>query len=165
MGYVRPFSPIQEGGLTELVGVDEKVDTSDYSGSVSFTIGAGPASERPVSGEILSFAFYSTEDGSGAVQTPPGRLIVLDADPAVASGDTSLAAAEWPTVIAQVQVLSGDWLTDAAGGIAFIFDTPVPFHDLVTLYFVWFHEDATSLNSDAADNEQLEFNFWYRRDS
>ena len=155
----KPFANILEAGLTELVGINEKVDQNDYSGSVAVSLGA-----QPVSGEILAFAFYATEDGSGAVQDSAGKLILLDADPAVASGDTALAAAEYVTILGVVEVSASDWHTDANGGVAYIVDTPVPFHALATLYAVWFHSDATSLNDAAGDDEQLEFNFWYRRD-
>ena len=155
----KPFANILEAGLTELVGINEKVDQNDYSGSVAVSLGA-----QPVSGEILAFAFYATEDGSGAVQDSAGKLILLDADPAVASGDTALAAAEYVTILGVVEVSASDWHTDANGGVAYIVDTPVPFHALATLYAVWFHSDATGLNDAAGDDEQLEFNFWYRRD-
>ena len=159
IGKTQPFDALLEGGLTELVGINEEVNTNDYSASV------GVALAGTYSGEILSFAFYATEDGTGAVQDSAGKLIILDADPAVSSGDTALAAAEWVTVIGVVDVLASDWVTDANGGAAFIYDQPVPFHSLGTLYFTWLHEDATDLNDGAGDDEQLEFNFWYRRDS
>ena len=164
MGYVQPFAPIYEAGLTELVGINEEVNTSDYSGSIGISIAKG-GGDRAVSGEILSFALYGTEDGSGAVPVPAGKLIILDADPAVSSGDTALAAAEWPTVIGVVSIAATDWISDANGGAAFIPDQPVLFHDLLNLYFVWFHEDATDINDGAGDDEQLEFNFWFRIDS
>ncbi|MBU2072768.1 MAG: hypothetical protein KKA68_21245 [Gammaproteobacteria bacterium] len=156
----KPFSPILEGGLTELVGINEKVDQNDYSGSVGVDVSPGP---QPSSGVIRSFAFYATEDGSGAVQDSAGILYVLDADPAVASGDTTLAAAEWPTVIGKVDVAQTEWSLDAGGGVAYINDQPVWYHDLTTLYFVWKQTDATGLNDAAGDDEQLEFNFWYER--
>jgi len=156
---VQPFSALLEGGLTELVGINEEVNTNDFGGSVGVALG------DTYSGEILSFAFYATEDGSGAVQDSAGKLIILDADPEVSAGDTALAAAEWPTVLGIVDVGASDWVTDANGGCAFIYDQPVPFHALSTLYFVWLHTDSTDLNDAAGDDEQLEFNFWYRRDS
>jgi hypothetical protein len=155
----QPFSALLEGGLTELVGVDEEVNTNDFGGSVSVALGG------EYSGEILSFAFYATEDGEGAVQDSAGKLIILDADPAVAVGDTALAAAEWPTVLGVVPVAASDWVTDANGGCAYICDKPIAFHALSTLYFVWLHTDSADLNDAAGDDEQLEFNFWYRRDS
>jgi len=150
---------LRELGLTELVGINEEVNTNDYGGSVGVEIGT------QVSGEILSFAFYATEDGSGAVQDSAGKLIILDADPEVSVGDTALAAAEWPTVLGVVTVAAADWVTDANGGCAFIYDQPIPFHAVSTLYFVWLHTDATDLNDAAGDDEQLEFNAWYRQDN
>jgi len=150
---------LRELGLTELVGINEEVNTNDYGGSVDVEIGT------QVSGEILSFAFYATEDGSGAVQDSAGKLIILDADPEVSVGDTALAAAEWPTVLGVVTVAAADWVTDANGGCAFIYDQPIPFHAVSTLYFVWLHTDATDLNDAAGDDEQLEFNAWYRQDN
>jgi hypothetical protein len=152
-------SPLLEGGLTELVGVNEQVDEHDYGKSVAVALGG------TYSGEILSFAFYATEDGTGAVQNSAGYLLILDADPAVAAGDTALAAAEWPTVLGRVKVQATDWITDANGGMAYLCNQPVAFHALSTLYFVWFHDDPTALNDAAGDDEQLELNFWYRRDS
>lgn len=148
---------LEEGGVTELVGINEQVDQDEYGASVGVALG------NTYSGEILSVTLYSTEDGSGTVQTPAGKLLILDADPATSAGDTALAAAEWPTVIGIIAVAAADWLVDANGAACFIANQPVPFHALATLYFVWFHEDATSLNDVAGDDEQLEFNFWYSR--
>jgi len=154
-----PFSPLLEGGLTELIGIDEQVDQNDYSGSV------GVALAGTYSGEILSVSLYTTEDGSGAILEPAGTLFLLDADPAIASGDTAMTASERVTVVGQIEVLASDWKSDANGASANIKIQPIPFHALSTLYFVWFHEDATSFNDAAGDDEQLEFNFWYRRES
>jgi hypothetical protein len=156
---VQPFDGMLEGGLTELVGINEEVNTDDYGGSV------GVALAGTYSGEILQFTFYATEDGTGAVQDSAGVLYVLDAGPAIAAGDTAMTAAERVTVIGHVTVNAGDWVQDANGGSATITDQPVAFHSLSTLYFVWFHTDAVDLNDAAGDDEQLEFNFWYRRDS
>jgi hypothetical protein len=113
----------------------------------------------------LNFAFYATEDGSGAVQDSAGKLFIFDAEPSIAAGDTAIGASEWITLIGKIDVAVADWNTDANGGAAYIYDTPVAFHSSASLWFVWFHEDATDLNDGAGDDEQLEFNFWYRRDS
>ena len=156
----KPFAHIQEIGVTELIGVDEQVDQNDYSGSVQIDL----QGSLPASGELLAFAFYSTEDGTGAVLEPTGKLILFDADPAVSSGDTALAAAEFPTILGVVDVAAADWVSDANGAVAYIVDTPVPFHALTSLYAVFLHTLATSYNSAAGDDEQLEFNAWYRRD-
>jgi hypothetical protein len=160
--YDRPFAPIQELGLTELIGINEQVDQNDYSGSIGVTLGTG---NEPISGELLSVCFYSTEDGSGSVQQPEGYLYVLDADPAVTSGDTAITAAERVTVLGRVQLAAADWDADANGACAYIYDTPIAFHDVTALYFVFKLTSATSLNDGSGDDEQLEFNAWYRRDS
>lgn len=153
---------IREIGITELVGKDEQVDQNDYGGSVAVTLGDG---NLPVSGELLAFSFHSTEEGTGAVQEPAGTLLLLDQDPAVAAGDTALAAAEHKTILGRVDVAAADWISDANGAIAYIYANPIPFHSLYTIYAVWLHTDATSFNDGAGDDEVLEFNAWYRRDS
>lgn len=158
IGKVQPMSAILEGGLTELVGVDEQVDQNDYSGSVGVALGG------TYSGEILSIALYATKDGTGAVQDSAGTLYVFDADPTIASGDTSMTAAERVTAIGKVNVVASDWDTDANGGLAFL-NVSIPFHAVATLHFVWKHTDATALNDASGDDEQLEFNFWWRRES
>lgn len=159
IGKVQPFDAILEGGLTELVGINEQVDQNDYSGSVGVALGG------TYSGEILSVAFYATEDGTGAVQDSAGILYVFDADPTISSGDTSMTAAERVTILGKIAIGAADWDTDTNGGLAYICNQPIPFHAVSTLYFVWKHLDATALNDAAGDDEQLEFNFWYRRES
>lgn len=156
---VKPFSAILEGGLTELVGINEEVNTDDYSGSVEVALGGS------YSGEIQQFTFYATEDGTGAVQDSAGILYIFDADPTISSGDTSMSAAERVTIIGKVYVNADDWDVDTNGGTAFIYNQPVAFHSLASLFFAWKHLDAVDLNDGAGDDEQLEFNFWYKRES
>jgi hypothetical protein len=156
---VSSHHPILELGLNELIGINDQVDQNDYGGSVAITLGT-----QPVSGEILAFAFYSTETGSGAVLQPTGKLILFDADPTVVAGDTLLTATDHITVLAVIDVAAGDWVADAGGAVAYIVDTPVAFHAMATLYAVWKHTFATSYNDAAGDDEQLRFNAWYRRD-
>lgn len=148
--------------LVELIGADEQVDQGDYGGSVSIPVGNGV---KPASGEFLSFMFFSRQTGTGAIQEPAGVLLLLSADPSVSPGDTSITAAERITVLGHVNVAAGDWKADANGGSAFIYDQPVPFHELEDVYVVWFHEDATSFNDGAGDDEILSFSAWYRRDT
>jgi hypothetical protein len=157
-----PYWHITETALTQLIGSDEQVDQNDYGTSVAVTLGDGV---RPCSGELLSFMFFSLESGSGAVQIPAGTLVILDADPAASAGDTAVSAAERVTILGQVAVAAADWQSDANGASAFIYNRPVPFHNLQTLYFLWFHEDATSFNDSAGDDEILQVKAWYRRDS
>lgn len=158
IGKIQPFAAILEGGLTELVGINEQVDQNEYSASVGVALG------DTYSGEILGIALYSTEDGSGSVQTPTCKLFILDADPASTAGDTALAAAEWVTVIGRIDIDSSEWESDANGAMVYK-ATPVPFHALSTLYLVLKNKSATGINDAAGDDEQIECNLWYRRDS
>lgn len=156
-----PGPQIMEGGVTELVGVDEQVDQNDYGASV------GVALPGTHSGEILSLLFHATEDGSGAVLQATGQLLIFDADPSISAGATSISTAVRATLIGAVAVGAGDWVTaDANGATAYLrLAVPFPFHSVSTLYFAWFHTHASSFNDAAGDDEQLEFNFWYRRRS
>jgi len=154
-----PCLPIIEFAVTELIGINEAVAQNQHSASVAITLGT-----QPVSGELLSFAFYSQESGSGAVLQPTGKLILLDADPASAAGDSALTAAEQLTILGVVDVAAGDWVADTGGAVAYIVDTPIPFHRLSSIYAVWKHTLATGYNDAAGDDESLNFNAWYRRD-
>jgi hypothetical protein len=154
-----PLYHIAEIEVTDLVGKNDQVDQNDYGASVAISLGT-----QPVSGEFLGFTFISSEEGSGSVQTPAGRLILLDADPAVTAGDTAITTAEHLTVVGIVEVAAADWHSDANGALAYVCTTPIAFHALSTLYAVWFHTDATSYNDAAGDDERLRFNAWYRRD-
>ena len=158
----NPRYAIQELGLTTLVGADDQVDQNDYGASIAITLGDGI---RPVSGELLSFMFFTLEEGTGAIQSPAGSLLIFDADPTVSAGDTALAGADHIKILGRVDVAAADWITDANGGNACKLDQPIPFHSLQTLYVAWFHSDATSLNDLAGDDEYLRFNAWYRRDT
>ena len=157
----QPFDEIREVGLTEIVDADHQVDQNDFSATADLTVGVGGLT---ASGEFLSVVLVTTENGSGAVLSPAGKLILLDADPNTTAGDTALTAAEWKTAIGYVDVNTSDWVTDANGGLAFK-QIAVPFHDLTAVYAVWFHEDATSFNDAAGDDEEMHINLWYRRDS
>ena len=153
------ISGICEIGLTELVDKDDQVDQNDFSASIALS-----PDDPPASGEFLSLALVTTELGTGAILTPSGTLIFLDADPAVAAGDTALAAAEWKTAIGFVDIAASDWISDANGGLVSKI-IAIPFHELTTIYAVWLHTDATSINSAAGDDEEMHINVWYRRDS
>jgi hypothetical protein len=149
--------PIHVSAVTELVGIDEEVNTNDYSGSVGVDLKA------VCSGAIVAATLYATEDGTGAVQDSAGSLMVFDADPDIDSGATAISAANWLKCIGSFGITAGLWVTDANGGMVSrgSGSAYVPFQSLETLYFVWFHTDAQDLNDAGGDNEQLEFRFWY----
>lgn len=156
----RPWQPILEVGLTELIGVDEKVDQNDFSGSVSVDL----PGKNPVSGEFLSWMLVSTGGDELAID---GNLLIFDADPSVDPGDTDLTVAVWKTLVGQVPIVASAFLTDGTptGQAWYSSSVTLPFHALKTLYFVLKLTSATSVNSAAGDNELIQFNAWWRRES
>ena len=155
----QPFAGILEGGLTELIGINEQVDQNEYSDEVGVSLGG------TYSGEILSVSLFTTEDNTGQILRPSGYLLIFDADPTTTTGDSAITATDWVLAIGYVSISTSDWTTtDTNGALAFK-SVAIPFHAVSTLYLVWFHTFATSFNDAANDDEQLEVNFWYRRDS
>lgn len=164
IGVSQPWDPVRESGVLELVGKNEQVDQNEFGAAVSLTMPGTQAS----SGKLLAFTFIATEEGTGAVQDSAGQLLIFDADPGHSAGDdgSGISGAEWKTLIGAVAVASTDWTTEEAGGFAYKQPTlPIPFHEVDTLYFVWRHTDATSLNDGAGDDEVLDVNVWYERAS
>jgi hypothetical protein len=151
-----------EAGLTELIGPDDAAITAgEYTNTADFALSA----DLDESGEILSVLLVSTESGIGAVQTPAGTLLFFDADPNTSAGDTSLTAAEWQSLIGFVTINTTDWVSDGSGAAAFK-ATSIPFHICSTLFVVFTTATGSdAINAGAPDNEELDLNFWYRRDS
>lgn len=143
-----------EVGVTELIGINEQVAQNQYAASVEVSL--------PARVEITKVCLYATEDGSGAILTETGTLLVMDADPATSAADAALAAAEYPTILAQIDFADADWHEDTAGAVncVIVADT---YHE-TALFLVFFHSGATQWNSAAGDDEQLEINLWYKRD-
>ena len=158
-----PQYGIQHIGVSELVGINEQVDQNELGAELTVTL--SPITGVPISGEFLSFIFYATESGTGAVQDSEGQLLIFTSAPGLTAGDagTGLTAAEWKTCIGRINVAASDWTLEEAGGIAYVCDKPVPFHAVNTLYFVWRHTDAVSLNDGAGDDEVLDVDAWYVR--
>jgi len=148
---------IYDSGVLELVGVDEQVDQNDYGGAVSFTL-----PRESSSGEILGIAIISTEDGSGSVLEPTGKLFVFDADPSISTGDTSIAQASYAFLVGVIDIASGDWVADDNGAIAYLTDIPIAFAGAKTLWFAFLNTLATSINSAAGDDEQIEMRAFIR---
>jgi len=163
--HTLPQYGMQHIGVTELVGKDERTDQNELGAEVAVTI--EEVTGVPASGELLAFMFYATEEGSGAVQDSQGELLIFTSAPGLTAGDdgSGVSAAQWQTCIGRIKVSASDWTLDAnaAGAIAYVCDKPVPFHAVSTLYFVWYHTDATSLNDAAGDDEVLDMDCWYVR--
>ena len=154
---------VLETGITQIIGInDTEVSISgDYSSTADLALGG------TYSGEILGFQLTSLESGSGAIQTGVGVVYFFDADPNTTSGDTALAAAgaEHNTIIGITHIAAADWDSDANGGVVHK-TVAIPFHALATIYCVYRNTDGTAVwNSAAGDDERLNINMWFRRDS
>jgi len=147
---------IVEIGPTELIGINEQVNTSEYSASVSVSV-------TRTAGDIVRVCLYATQDDSGAIITENGTLLMLNADPSTSAGDTTITAAEHITNIATFSLGGSDYQSDANGAKNCQFTNEI-FPATTSLIFVYFHEGATQWNSGATDDEQLELIFWYRRE-
>ena len=158
----NPRYEILRTALTNLIGAADQVDQNEFSDSAAITLGDGV---RPVSGEFLSLMLFTWQEGTGAIQTPAGTLLILTHDPEASGGDASITAGERLQTVGQITVAAADWSSDANGGSCCKLDQPVPFHSVNTLYLVWFHTDATSFNDGAGDDEFLSVRLWYRRDT
>lgn len=156
--------PVLEGGLTELI---DKDDAAIAAGTYSDSVGVALAGTY--SGEVLQVCLYVSELAGGSVAdaTNSGNIFIFDADPSITAADTDMAAAaaDHKLAIGYLPVLASDWKEDSNGGMVCV-STPVAFHAVGTLYFVWESAaGATSINSAAGDDEEMHLNFWYRRDS
>jgi len=162
LGVVAPYrrpTEIQSSGVLELVGINERVDQYEYSQEVE------QAFSRTISGEILNVTLISTEDGSGAVLRPEGTLFGLNADPNVSVGATTLGAANFPKVVAQVEIDSSLWSTNDTGGAVASKAVAFAFESVSSLFWVFQLKSATSINDAAGDDEQLELVVRYREEA
>lgn len=154
--YVGEERPVQLGifetGLTELVGINEQVDQNDYGAHVAIDIHG--------SGEILGAMFLSS---GGDILQVAGQLMIFNAAVTIAAGDTSITVAERSELCGMIEVSASDWQADANGASQYIYKQPVAFNTN-DLYLAFFLESATSINSAAGDDEQLEVNLFYRLD-
>ena len=160
---VVPFSALLEVGITALIGPDDAEIAA--GGELSNT--ADLALTTTLSGEIVSVLLVSYETGSGAVQFGRGRILFFDADPNTSAGDSDLAAAgaEYLTILGIVDIEKGDWDSDATGAAVFK-SVAIPFHAIGTVYAVYRNTDGSAVwNSAVGDNEELDINIWYRRES
>ncbi len=157
-----PFAAITETGITQIIGInDAEMTQNEYSSTADLSLGG------TFSGEILGFILSSLESGTGAVNEGSGEVFFFDADPDTTSGNTTLAAAgaEHNTVIGMIKIAAGEWSSDANGGVVQK-TVAIPFHALATIFCVYRTTGAgTTWNTDAAHDERLNINMWFRRDS
>lgn len=152
-----------ELGITEIVGTDDTaIAQYQWSKSTALTISADA-----VCGYIDALLIVFS--GGDELQ-PTGKVAFFDANPTIASGDANITIAEAKTCIGWVDIASTDWFKEGGGTqVACIayerLTDPLPFHHLTTLYVAFNNTLATSINSDAADNEVMHLNLWYRKAS
>ncbi len=162
-----PFAAIIETGIQQIIGInDAEVAQDEYSSTADLSLGG------TFSGEILGFILSSLESGSASpdtsgVQEGAGTVYFFDADPNTTSGDTTLAAAgaEHNTIIGIVKIAAADWDSDANGAVVHK-TVAIPFHGIATIFCVYRNTDSVALwNTVAGDDERLNINMWFRRDS
>ena len=155
-----------ETGLYTLIGPDDvEVSANDFSATADLTIAATYGDlprTRLVSGEIQGVLLVASETGTGAVPDEPGWVYFFDVDPNTTSGDTALELVDRQAIIGQVAFAAADWDIDANGATAYK-PVAIPFHAVTILYAV-FRNLGGAINDNAADNETLQINVWYRRD-
>lgn len=149
---------VKEGGLTELVGINEQLTQNQFSAAVGVDIDTADAG---ISGEVVQAVLVSS--GTGLLKVE-GDLLILDADPANAADSATLDLAEHQTLIGRINFGSSDWTTGDANAVTAHKQVAVPFHQLKTLYFVFQLTSATQVNSLAGDDELIQLNFWFRQE-
>lgn len=151
-----PFAAITELAVTEIIGENEQAAQYDWSDGTQLALGG------TYSGEILNITLILSGTLSEA-----GTLVVFDADPNVNLAAANLATASWLLAIGKVDIAAGDWYEEDSGGTGAVatFAEPIAFHALSSLWVAYYHEGATQWNSLAADNETLDIQIEYRRDS
>lgn len=157
---VRPWEPIKELGLTELIGADEQVAQNQFSADETIALGS------LMSGEILGVLLEMHAAAAGAVINEVGYLYFFDADPGLSAADTSFSSvANAQKAIGGIAVAVADWSPAAGKYIICTKSVAIPFHVIENLYIAYFHTGATQYNSAGNDNEVLSVNAWVRRES
>ena len=154
--WTHENNAVQELGITELIGINEQVDPAEYGASVTTTLEG--------TGVITKVCLIATEEGSGGILKPNGTLILFDTDPTIAFGDASITAGERVTILAQLTFSDTDYQEDA-NGASNCQATEETYHTS-TVFASWFlAAGEPSFNDVAGDDEKLELNVLYSRDS
>jgi hypothetical protein len=160
---------IKETAFVELAGVNEQLVQNSWSGSVNVPIKAESMGIRLVG---LIFHLHFDQTAGGAAMSPTGTLAFFKGDPSVVSGTLvgALTAAQLEQLIFYYDIAAADWdIWRAAGAdaleVAYLsmnsnrFAIPRMADD--SLYAAFLYTDATTLNSAANDQEQIEVKVIY----
>ncbi len=150
----------EEHGLAEIIGVDEAVAASQYAASLAVTFyGATNTMDK------LCLYLQADVGATGVIYTPTGTVLIFDNDPGVGLGDTTLTGPEHETIVTKIEVVAADWHVDTNGGTACYTDLGDVTHDAASFLTYFSAAGEATWNAGAGDQEQLNFNFWYRRAS
>lgn len=156
----KPFDAIKEGGSTEMVGKDFAGMTQDeLSAAKEISLGG------TYSGEVVQACLTQSEEGTGAILSDIAlRLFIFDADPSISTADALIATASHLLLLDEVAFANGNFWIDA-GAATLCMQMNTLFHAVGSLWFAIATEGATEINSAAEDDEVVDLNFWYRRES
>lgn len=147
---VLALAPIIPAAVT-VIADDDQVDQNEWSDAVAVALGA------TVSGWITAIQIIQTETGSGAILSDLAFEVFLFAsDPSLSAGASTLTAAQDAVRIpgGRVVIENDDIEVYADHAIAdIVLEKPIAFASLSTIYAAIKSTGATSINSDAGDNE------------
>ena len=136
-----------------ITGINEQVDQNEFGASRLLNIVG-----RQHDGKITMITLIATEDGTGAILGNAITLYFFRSDPVIGVGDADLSIADANACIGKIEVYEGDWETFASSGIATITPNfPYTSDGSGSIYCACVNRSATSYNSAAGDDEQLEF--------
>jgi len=151
---------VHQSGSLELIGGTEILAQNDWGAEVELDF----ANLSQPSGEVLNLALSMSSPGAtGDFFIPSGKLAVFRSDPNISVGDADLTTGVHGEAIAILDVVAGDWYSDALGSIQLL-TIPVAFPNLDKLFLAFFNTDTTSINSATGDNEVMEVNALFRVD-
>jgi len=134
-----------------IVTGSETVDQNDFSKSVKVV----PVNKYHI-GRVRGISLVTELRGTGETLENAWSLWFFNRDPEIASGDTNLDTSRRRRPFRLVEFLAGDWDNMAAVSIAsltvdFVYESA----DDGAFWLAAVNRSATSINSDAADDETL----------
>ena len=141
---------MRSSGQVTLVGINNAVDQNKWSPSVAVPLDVG---ETVFGAFIKAVRLITGESGDGSVIKSVGDVVFFNADPAIASNDAAITAAEWLTVVGHATFAAANYTTgDALGAVAQA-NVEIPLSG-GSLWAALFKTDAAAVN-DAADNNEF----------